>query len=235
MVEGDCDEVGLVSEQSFLYECPFTQTKHIINLQNEMKICRVLNKASLWRNCLCVLSGCIGDWDHQQISSEAVWKLGFCQRQAALQILPEWSGRTAAQTVAALKKRGGDGGKRTCSGAAWQPQLWPGHFILLYTHRKHTHKRNMHTAMCRPADTVCPWLLNNWFRKKQTGKKVPPDVFIKGSLMLSVTKTGQKRAVVSRMTFKLKTPQRSVVRQLRRDMSDTWGDTVPHQILQQRQ
>lgn len=61
--------------------------------------------------------GCIGDGNHQQISPEAVRELGFCQRQAAVQILPERSGRAAAQTVAPLEERRGGTGEDGTAGA----------------------------------------------------------------------------------------------------------------------
>ena len=65
----------------------------------------------------CAPSGCAGDGDHQQIGPEAVRELGFCQRQAAVQILPERSGRAAAQTVAPLEESRRDGGEVGTAGA----------------------------------------------------------------------------------------------------------------------
>lgn len=127
-----------------------------------------------------VFPGCTGDWDHKQISPEAVWELGFCQRQAAVQILPERSGRAAAQTVAPLEGSRRDGGGRdsrccsprtlsalTASALAWSfRSSIHKHTYTIHTHtraRLCTNVRSMHIGMHRHTNTPSyyPWPLNN--------------------------------------------------------------------------
>lgn len=148
---------------------------------------------------VCVSAGGIGDWDHQQIGPEAVWELGFCQRQAAVQILPERSGCAAAQTVAPLEKRRGGRGRtgqrvlftsNTISLTA-TALPWSFHSYIhkhTVTHSTHTHLctniRSMHIGMHRHANThpFCPWPLNNCCLGRKT--EIPPDAFTKGPLIL---------------------------------------------------
>lgn len=149
---------------------------------------------------LCVSSGRIGDRNHQQVCPEAVRELGFCQRQTAVQILPERSGRTAAQTVAPLEERRGDRENGTAGAAhltispeASAPSWWfhtnkPTHTSPTYKHKTATH-RSMHIGMHKHANT--PSFMSSIFEQLLFGQKwtdIQPGVFIKRLLTPYLTR-----------------------------------------------
>lgn len=120
----------------------------------------------------------------------------------------EWT-RCGSNCGSARGKKRGRGGRdsRCCSPrtlSAWQPQLCPGHFTLIYTytyaHTQYTH-RSMHVGMHRHANTpsLCPWPLNNCClgRNRLTSHLM---FSMKGPLIPSVTRKGRVR-VVSGMTL----------------------------------
>lgn len=86
-------------DHNYDYDCCLSDTLHRYKPH-----CSAKAPLALTDGCLASAGGA-GDRDHQQVGPEAVRELGFCQRQTAVQILPERRGRAATQTVAPLDGR----------------------------------------------------------------------------------------------------------------------------------